>query len=99
LNKKLKELGSQGFTAGGNLKLDAVDVITGGALHYNKIPASESEQVDAELCAGRPVILEVGGHFVVATGKKDGKYIVNNPGSIQGMSPVTAFVTARVIAP
>ena len=43
-------------------------------------PFDEST-IDSELCAGHPVIVDVGGHFVVITGKDgNGNYVMNDPG-------------------
>ena len=36
--------------------------------------------LDNHLDAGHPVIVDVGGHFVVVTGRSDGTYYINDPG-------------------
>jgi hypothetical protein len=45
-----------------------------------KHPGAAEKLLDADLSAGRPVILGVGGHFVVAVGKTDGVYDILDPG-------------------
>ena len=35
--------------------------------------------LDTHLDAGHPVIIDVGGHFVVVTGRSDGTYYINDP--------------------
>lgn len=96
LNTRLKQLGSQGYTSSGEIVWGAIALVTAGKLHVKAIATSD---VDSELCAGRPVILDVGGHFVVATGKVGGKYTINDPGTVQPSTPIDTFVSARAVAP
>ena len=60
--------------------------------------------IDSELCAGHPVIVDVGGHFVVITGiDSQGNYVMNNPGNrseenFSGTYP-RGGTSMRIIAP
>lgn len=50
------------------------------ALEYTRYPGFNEAQLDIELAALRPVILAEPGHFVVAKGKSDTSYAINDPG-------------------
>ena len=79
LNAKLKSMGNAGYV-GALINFNSVSFLTGNALEYKV--TNTAQVVDAELCAGRPVILQVPGHFVLATGKTGGEYTINDPGHI-----------------
>jgi hypothetical protein len=49
------------------------------ALEYSRIHDNDNEQLDTNLSAHHPVILEEPGHFVVAKGKIDASYTINDP--------------------
>lgn len=61
-------------------------------LNYQELPLYESKMIE-ELENGRPIICNVGpgdftdgGHFIVIAGYEDGKFIVNDPNSIENSS-------------
>lgn len=97
LNTKLTQLGEQGYTSSGGIVWGAISIVTGGAFHVQSL--STSEEVDAQLCNGRPVILDVGGHFVVAIGKVAGLYTIHDPGTVQPSGPIGSFVSGRALVP
>jgi hypothetical protein len=72
-----------GYTPGGNIIWAAVGSFSGGKVQFKGFgPGSTTlgfDELDNELCANRPTILEVPGHFVVATGKTTSTYTINDP--------------------
>ena len=97
LNTTLVQLGVQGYTSSGDVVPGAISIVTGGALHVQFV--STFGDVDTQLCNGRPVILDVGGHFVVATGKVGGLYTINDPATVQPSGPISSFASGRVLVP
>lgn len=90
LNTALIKLGAQGYTNSGLVVWwDAVNSLTNGTLEA--LPGDNTTtDLDADLCAGNPVILHVGGHFVLATGKGKGTYSIADPGHI-GVTSLTSY--------
>jgi hypothetical protein len=83
LNTVLNTMGGNGYDGDGNVQFNAVTFLSGGTLKY-LYGDGTTTQIDADLCAGRPVILGVNdnGHFVVAIGKTGGEYDIHDPGHI-----------------
>jgi len=96
LNTALNNLGANGYDTSGNVVWNAVSFLSGSALEYMPGNASDTTDVDADLCQGWPVILGVHTtssscpstnsnstcHWVVAIGKTDGAYDIIDPGHI-----------------
>lgn len=55
------------------------DSLTSPTLEYKRLDANNNN-LDNELNLSRPAILKEDGHFVVATGKTDTTYLINDPG-------------------
>lgn len=55
------------------------DSVNSPTLEYKRLEATNNN-LDAELYSGRPAILKEDGHFVVATGKNENTYLINDPG-------------------
>jgi hypothetical protein len=68
-----------GYTSDGALIWDSVASFSGNVITY-KGSSTGLANLDAELCSGRPTILRVPGHFIVATGKTATDYTINDPG-------------------
>lgn len=49
------------------------------ALEYRRVSGMDNTQLDTDLSASQPDILEVPGHFIVAKGKTDSSYLINDP--------------------
>lgn len=55
------------------------DSVSSPTLEYKRLEATNNN-LDTELYSGRPAILKEDGHFVVATGKNENTYLINDPG-------------------
>lgn len=68
-----------GYTRDGLVNFAEVGPYTGNKLEYLG-PSSKASDLDADLCSGKPAILQEPGHFIVATGKTATSYTINDPG-------------------
>ena len=90
LNTTLDDLTPDGYSSAGDVALDTVGTLSGGTLQV-AYSGGSTDELDQELCAGRPVIVHVPGHFVVVTGKQDGTYLINDPGTPQGSGTLSDY--------
>lgn len=68
-----------GYLPGGNVNWVEVAAYTNNALTFKGF--GTADELDDWLCKGRPTIVRVPGHFVVATGKNaSGEVTINDPG-------------------
>ena len=77
-------IGRGGYDAGYNIYWSAVRNVCHDEINQIEYDPSTVKPFDTtvlnnQLDAGHPVIVNVGGHFVVVTGRSDGTYYINDP--------------------
>jgi hypothetical protein len=77
-------IGRGGYDAGYNIYWSAVrnvchDEINQIEYDPGTVKPFDTTVLNAHLDSGHPVIVNVGGHFVVVTGRSDGTYYINDP--------------------
>jgi hypothetical protein len=85
-----------GGASGHDVNFNSVTTLTSDAFEQQWGTVND---IDAELCLGRPVIAYIGGHYVVVRGKTNGNYIINDPYFASGVIQPGEIINIRRIMP